>query len=42
MGTLWRWSDWVYDPESGYVVKKDDPQQTIPYNYIVFGVSKYS
>jgi hypothetical protein len=41
MGTLWRWSDWVYDPESGYVVKKDDPQQTIPYNYIVFGVSRY-
>ncbi len=41
MGTLWRWSDWVYDPESGYVVKRDDPNQAIPYNYIVFGVSKY-
>lgn len=41
MGTVWRWSDWIYDPESGYVVKREDNNQTIPYNYIVFGVSKY-
>jgi hypothetical protein len=41
LGTVWRWSDWVYDPDSGYVVSKADRTATIPYNYIVFSVSKH-
>ena len=38
---VWDWDDWVYHPSSGQVVNKDDPGQLIPYNYLVFGVSRY-
>jgi hypothetical protein len=39
--TVWDWSEWVYNPGNGQVVNKADPTQLIPYNYIVFGVSRY-
>ena len=39
--TVWDWNTWVFNPNSGRVVKRDDPAQLIPYNYIVFGVSRY-
>ena len=39
--TVWDWSDWVYNPANGQVVNKADPKQLIPYNYIVFGISRY-
>lgn len=39
--TVWDWSEWVYAPNTGQVVNKKDPAQLIPYNYIVFGVSRY-
>jgi hypothetical protein len=38
---VWRWDDWLYDPPSGLIVSRSDPDQLIPYNYIVFGVSRY-
>jgi len=38
---VWRWEDWVYDPPSGLIVAASDPDQLIPYNYVVFGVSRY-
>ncbi len=38
----WRWSEWVFDPSKGRIVSHDDPDQTIPYNYMVFGVSRYN
>ena len=38
---VWDWNDWVYHPGSGQVVNKDDSTQLIPYNYLVFGVSRY-
>ena len=38
---MWDWKDWIYDPRNGHVVHKDDPAQLIPYNYIVFGISRY-
>ena len=38
---VWRWDDWVYDPTSGQVVNKSDSAELIPYNYVVFGVSRY-
>jgi hypothetical protein len=41
LGAVWSWSDWVYNPENGYIVSKANPAQTIPYNYIVFSVSKH-
>jgi hypothetical protein len=28
-------------PTSGLVVKRDDHQQTIPYNYLIFSISRY-
>lgn len=39
--TVWNWSDWVYNPANGQVVNKADASQMIPYNYIVFSVSRY-
>jgi hypothetical protein len=38
---VWDWSQWVYNPVSGRVVNKDDGTQLIPYNYIVFSISRY-
>jgi hypothetical protein len=37
----WNWQDWVYDPGMDQVVKRADPQQLIPNNYLVFSVSRY-
>ena len=39
--TVWDWNKWVFDPSNGHVVSKDNPTELIPYNYIMFGVSKY-
>ena len=33
--------EWVYLPAKGLVVKRDDHQELIPYNYLVFGISRY-
>jgi hypothetical protein len=38
---IWDWDDWVYLPTKGLVVKRDNQQELIPYNYLVFGVSRY-
>ncbi len=38
---VWSWQDWVYNPDSGHIVHRDDPAQLIPYNYLVFGVNRY-
>ena len=38
---VWRWDDWLYDVPSGMIVAKEDPDQLIPYNYLVFGISRY-
>ncbi len=43
-GTLqavWDWRDYVFSLNSGQVVKRDDPTTMIPYNYLVFSVSRY-
>ena len=42
METVWNWQDWVYQPGSGQVVKKENERELIPYNYLVFGVSRYA
>jgi hypothetical protein len=39
--SVWDWNEWVYNPASGQVVSRADAKQLIPYNYIVFGVSRY-
>ncbi len=38
---IWDWSEWVYNPNTGRVVNRDDPKQLIPYNYLVFSVTRY-
>lgn len=39
--TVWDWSDWGFNSNNGQIVSKTDPTQLIPYNYIIFGVSRY-
>jgi hypothetical protein len=39
--TVWDWSDWIYNPSSGQIVNKAEPTQLIPYNYLVYSVSRY-
>lgn len=39
---IWDWSEWVYNPNSGQIVRRSDQRSPIPYNYIIFGVSRYS
>jgi hypothetical protein len=38
---VWRWDDWIFDPDSGLVIDRSDDTKLIPYNYVVFGVSRY-
>ncbi len=39
--TVWDWSEWVYQPNQGQIVNRDDRTKLVPYNYIVFSVSRY-
>jgi hypothetical protein len=41
MKPAWDWDEWVYDPSSGQVVNDYDRTELIPYNYIIFSVSRY-
>jgi hypothetical protein len=38
---VWDWSEWIYNPNSGHIVNKARPTELIPYNYLVFGVTRY-
>lgn len=40
--SVWDWDEWVYHPTKGRVVNKADPTQLIPYNYIIFAVSRFA
>ncbi|WP_243458398.1 hypothetical protein [Nostoc sp. UIC 10630] len=35
------WSEWVYKPDMGAIVKKEDDSATLSYNYVIFRVSRY-
>ncbi|MGH2510353.1 MAG: hypothetical protein ACRDHZ_23505, partial [Ktedonobacteraceae bacterium] len=37
----WNWEEWVYLPTRGRIVQRSEYQQTIPYNYLAFGISRY-
>jgi hypothetical protein len=37
---VWDWDEWGYNPSTGQVVKKADKKELLPYNYVVFGVSR--
>lgn len=38
---MWNWDEWVYHPASGQVVSRADHQDLLPYNYLLFNVSRY-
>lgn len=37
----WDWNDWAYHPTSGQVVSRADARSLIPYNYLVFSISRF-
>jgi hypothetical protein len=39
--TAINWSEWVYKPDMGAIVTKEDYSATLPYNYVIFRVSRY-
>jgi hypothetical protein len=39
--TAIEWHKWVYRPDIGTIVHKADSSETLPYNYLVFRVSRY-
>ena len=38
---VWDWNDYVFNVSSGQVVRCDDLTTMIPYNYLVFSISRY-
>jgi len=41
MAVGWSWQEWVYQSASGALVRRDDATKPIPYNYVVFSVTRY-
>lgn len=40
--TVWDWNEWVYRPANGQVTHRDDVTKMIPYNYLVFSVTRFA
>jgi hypothetical protein len=38
---IWDWDEWVYNQRNGQIVRSDDSLALIPYNYLVFSISRY-
>jgi hypothetical protein len=38
---IWDWDEWQFNRSSGQIVNKADASRLIPYNYIIFGVTRY-
>jgi len=41
ISVIWDWDEWVFNPKNGQIVNRDDMTQLVPYNYIVFSISRY-
>ena len=39
--TTWSWQNWMYSHDSGQIVTRENTL-TLPYNYLVFSISRYS
>jgi len=39
---IWDWKEWVYSPDSGQVMHRASAQWIIPFNYLVFSISRYN
>lgn len=40
--TVWNWDEWAYNPSNGQIVNKAEPTKLVPYNYLVYSVSRYT
>jgi len=38
---LWNWQEWMYHPGRDQIVQRSDPYTLIPYNYLIFSISRY-
>jgi len=38
---IWDWTDWLFDSLSGHIVNRNNNKELIPFNYLVFGISRY-
>jgi hypothetical protein len=39
--TVWDCSEWVYHPLNGQIINRREPTRLVPYNYVVYSVSRY-
>ncbi|MBI5250752.1 MAG: hypothetical protein HY912_14775 [Desulfomonile tiedjei] len=39
---VWDWKEWIYEPLLGSIVRKEEPTKLIPFNYVMFGISRYT
>jgi hypothetical protein len=37
----WNWNEWGYHRDSEQIVSRVNPEQDIPYNYLIFSISRY-
>ena len=37
----WNWHEWIYHPDVDQVVQRTDHEHLIPYNYLIFSISRY-
>ncbi|MDX6497480.1 MAG: hypothetical protein QOG23_740 [Blastocatellia bacterium] len=41
MESVWDWDEWAYSPNKGQIVSRSNSSDLIPYNYVIFSVSRY-
>lgn len=41
MTVMWDWEEWAYYPSSGQIASVADRSRVIPYNYLVFGITRF-
>jgi hypothetical protein len=40
--SVWDWNTWRFNPHTGQIHRIDSPTDVIPYNYLVFSISRYA
>lgn len=39
---VWDWSQWIYDPRIGDIIMESDHDKSMPFNYVIIGISRYN
>lgn len=39
--SVWNWNQWMYYPTTGQIFSRENPNQLISYNYLIFSISKH-